>query len=260
LTDDVFRKSASILERELGRSGFLSRERIAASLRARGIPAEGMRLALLLMKAELDGLICSGPREEKRFTYSLLEERAAPAPELSRDEALAELAARYFSTRGPATLKDFSWWSGLGMADAERGVELAGAGLVREMAGDLVYRRGPRARPRRSAEPLVLLLPNFDEYLVAYADRGALEEKAKTGGAAARSGVSLENSIVVDGKVRGSWKLRRKASSSVLECGIRSRFTEAEESGLRAAARRLASFLETGAIAIEIKINRDGKR
>jgi len=253
LSDAVFRKSASILERELGRARFLSRERIAAMLRAGGILAEGMRLALLLMKAELDGLICSGPREGKRFTYALLEERAGPGPGLSREEALAELATRYFSTRGPATLKDFSWWSGLGMADAGRAVELAGGRLAREKPGDLIYRDGPRARPRRSAEPLVLLLPNYDEYLVAYADRGALAEGAEDGGSAARPGASLGSAIIVDGKIRGAWKLRQTASTSMLECDIRSRFSEGEEGGLRVAARRLARFLEADEIGIDAR-------
>jgi hypothetical protein len=172
LTDEVFRKSASILERELGRARFPSRERIAASLRSGGIQAEGMRLALLLMKADLDGLICSGPREGKRLTYALLNGRAGPCSAPSGDEALAELATRYFSTGRPATLKDFSWWSGLGMADARRGVELAGGGLVPEKGGDLIRRDAPRARPPRRAANRELLLPNYDEYLVSYADRG----------------------------------------------------------------------------------------
>jgi hypothetical protein len=257
LSDEVFRKSASILERELGKARFLSRERIAASLRTRGIQAEGMRLALLLMKAELDGLICSGPREGLRFTYALLDDRVGVSPKLPREEALAELAMRYFSTRGPATLKDFSWWSGLSLADARRGVDLSGGGLVRENDGDLVIRDGSHARSRRRAESRVLLLPNYDEYLVAYTDRGALVEKAKGRSSPASSGASLGNAIVIDGKIRGAWKLRRSASPPILECEIRSRLSAAEEIGLRAAGRRLAWFLETDAIEIDVhKVSR----
>lgn len=252
LTDEVFRKSASILERELGRARFLTRERIAASLRSEGIQAEGMRLALILMKAELDGLICSGPREGKRFTYALLGERAAPGPEPSREEALAELANRFFSTRGPATLKDFSWWSGLGMADARRGVELAGDGLVPEKGGDLIRRDAPRARPPRRAASRVLLIPNFDEYLVSYADRGAQEGGESRNLASARSDAALSNAIIVEGRIRGSWKLVGKASSAVLECSILSRFSKAEESGLHAAAGSLARFLGAGELEVEV--------
>jgi hypothetical protein len=39
---------------------------------------------------------------------------------LAREEALAELSERYFTSHGPASLQDFTWWSGLTVADAWR--------------------------------------------------------------------------------------------------------------------------------------------
>ena len=75
------------------------------------------------MRAELDGVICSGARRGKQFTYALLDERVPPR-ELTRDEALAELTRRYFTSRGPAQVQDFAWWSGLTMADARAGLAL----------------------------------------------------------------------------------------------------------------------------------------
>jgi hypothetical protein len=209
-----------------------------------------MRLGLLLMKAELDGLICSGPREGKRFTYALLEERAGDAPDRPKDEALAELAKRYFSTRGPATPADFSWWSGLSAADARLGLELSGSALVREKAGDLVYWNRPLGHPRRRAKPCVLLLPNYDEFIVAYADRRAISGGAIGTARSARENVLFRNTIIVDGIVRGTWKLRKKGTSAVLECEIRSSLSEGEERGLRDACLSLARFLEMDEIAI----------
>ena len=85
------------------------------------------------MRAELDGLICSGPRAGKAFTYALLEERVPRSQALTRDEALTELARRYFTSRGPATLQDFVWWSGLTTADARTGIEMAGSDLSRHV-------------------------------------------------------------------------------------------------------------------------------
>ena len=93
----------------------------------------GIRSVLLLMRAELDGLICSGPRAGKAFTYALLDDRVPGSPALTRDQALAELARRYFTSRGPATLQDFVWWSGLTTADARTGIEMAGSDLSRDV-------------------------------------------------------------------------------------------------------------------------------
>ena len=73
----------------------------------------GMRLAHLAMYAELEGVICSGPTRGSQFTYALLAERAPDARRLTRDEALGELSRRFFRSHGPATIRDFVWWSGL---------------------------------------------------------------------------------------------------------------------------------------------------
>ncbi len=172
-----------------GRAGFLSRERIGATLREKGIPAEGMRLALLLMKAELDGLICSGPREGKSFTYALLQERAGSAPEMAKDEALVE--------------------------------------------------------------PAVLLLPNYDEFVLAYKDRLAIRGEGTGTGDPVPGNILFRNTVLVNGKVRGTWKLRKKATSAVLECEIRSSLSDREERALRETVRSLALFLGMDQIAME---------
>ncbi len=70
-----------------------------------------------MMHAELDQVICSGPKKGKQFTYALLDERVPQTKSLKHDEALCELAKRFFTSHGPATIKDFSWWSGLTIAD-----------------------------------------------------------------------------------------------------------------------------------------------
>ena len=75
-------------------------------------------------------MICSGPRRGKQFTYALVEERAPRARVLPRDEALAELARRYFQSHGPATVHDFAWWSGLTVKDARAGAATVDGGLV----------------------------------------------------------------------------------------------------------------------------------
>src|SRR5439155_214444 len=110
---------------------------------------------------------------------ALREERVPPAPAHSpdRDEALLELTRRYFVTRGPATLKDFAWWSGLTVADASRGVQIAGQSLEREVIGDETYWSDARARSQRKSSVMAHLLPNYDEYFIGFKNRSAIEQR-----------------------------------------------------------------------------------
>ena len=125
-----------IVESALEGGRFLTRDALAEALRARGrITAAGQRLAHLVMYLEADAVICSGPRQGKQFTYALVAERTPGGATLSRDDALSELARRYFQSHGPATVHDFSWWSGLTMRDART--------AVATVPGELVLRTPP---------------------------------------------------------------------------------------------------------------------
>src|SRR5687768_6475670 len=134
LDDAVFARSAAVITRELAGGRHRTRAQLGEALNREKIDSGvGQRMAHLMMRAELDGLVCSGVRDGMQSTYALLEERVPPVPPMHRDEAMHELAMRYFRTRGPATVHDFSWWSGLKMGDARRAIELAGASLAHEL-------------------------------------------------------------------------------------------------------------------------------
>ena len=126
------------------------------------------------MRAELDGLIVSGPRRGKQFTYALLTERARKSRTLDRTEALAELTRRYFRGHGPAQVQDFAWWSGLTMSDTRHGIALAGTAVTLEVIEGKEYWFRSDAGPAGDAAGVAHLLPNFDEYTVAYRDRAAV--------------------------------------------------------------------------------------
>src|SRR5262249_53053376 len=117
-------RAAAIFERALGGRAHLTRNELGAHLAREGVIAKGVRLALLTIYAELEGLICNGAYRDKQWTYALLADRAPRAKRLSRDEALATLTRRFFTSHGPATVRDFIWWSGLTTADARRGLEM----------------------------------------------------------------------------------------------------------------------------------------
>ncbi len=138
----------------------LTRDELRAALQTAGIAADnGQRLAYIVMSAELDALICSGPRRGKQFTYALLDERVPPGKTLKREEALAKLAQRYFASHGPATVQDFAKWSGLRSVDAKHGLEAVKDQLQHETLNDEDYwfAASGRARPADIAYRLLVV-------------------------------------------------------------------------------------------------------
>ena len=190
----VYVKARALIERALEGGHCLTREELSAALRRGRIVATGQRLAHLVMHAELEGAICSGPRRGKQFTYGLLAERAAKARILTRDESLAELARRYFASHGPATLRDFVWWSGLKVKEATAAVA---------MAGVEVLPTPPRASVAAGAH---YLLPNYDEYLIAYRDRDPVVDPDRARNLGVSNGREYPHQLVLDGRVGGSWQ------------------------------------------------------
>src|SRR5467141_167303 len=185
----------------------LTRTELGRVLTAAGISPEGQRLPHLLMGAELDKVIVSGPRRGRQFTYGLFEERAPKSRELERNQSLGELTSRYFRSHGPAQIQDFTWWSGLTAAEARMGIELAGAALGHRVIEGKDYWYEAAAAAFRGTAPVAHLLPNFDEYTVGYRDRSAL---LPTGGRFDPSlfsfGSMLSNVVTIDGIVRGAWR------------------------------------------------------
>jgi hypothetical protein len=135
-----------------------------------GIVLDSMPLAFTMTDAELKAVVCRGPRRDRQFTYALIADRAPDARTLSRDQALATLVRRYFGSHGPATVRDFVWWSGLTTADAKRGLEIVRARQA-AIDGLTYWTAGPDARAALPRRGVAHLLPIYDEYLVAYRDR-----------------------------------------------------------------------------------------
>ena len=136
LDGDTLARAADTLGRTLADGEPRTRDELAAVLAATGIHATGPRLAHAVMHAELEGVLCSGARRGRQHTYLALDGRAPAAPGRSREDDVAELVLRYFTSHGPATFRDFAWWSGLTIADARTGVAAAGDRLAAEEAQD----------------------------------------------------------------------------------------------------------------------------
>ncbi len=169
LDAEQFSLSNKIIERSLDGGQNLTRAELAQVLKDAGIRASGLRLVYLIMRAELDGVICSGPRREKNFTYALLDERAPHHRNLSKKEALGELVKRYFMGHGPATIRDLSWWSGLTMNESKEELDQIRSAISREEIDGETYWFSPtNDHEIEASEQQVLLLPTYDEFLVGY--------------------------------------------------------------------------------------------
>ena len=242
LVPAIMRKAHRAIARALEGGIALTRDELRGVLaRARIDTGFDQRMAYILMAAELDGLICSGPRRGRQFTYALLEERMPPEPMLTRDEALVELAGRFFHTRGPATPHDFAKWSGLTLADARMALDVVGATLEHESIGGRTL-WFPAIRPPRHTGHEAHLLSIYDEFVSGYRDRRDIGDPAHatllTG-----MGNALQFLIVLDGRVRGTWK--RSITSRSVEIALAPfvRLRTGEGRAVRQAAERYGAFL-----------------
>ncbi|HEY3331820.1 MAG TPA: winged helix DNA-binding domain-containing protein [Capsulimonadaceae bacterium] len=184
----------------------LTREELLGAIAGVGVTVDGPRSYHIPWILAYRGVICFGARRGKQQAFTLLSEWVADAKPRDREEALAELAKRYFVSHGPATLKDFAWWSSLPMADARAALEYASGGLVKETVDGKTYWLSANTPSAAKEAPLVHLLPGFDEYMLGYQDRSPAlpaEHAAKIvpGG----NGIFLPT-IVSAGRVVGTWK------------------------------------------------------
>ncbi len=236
----VFSCTHSVLTKALEGGKFLTRAEIAAALKKAGITASGLRLGLILMRAELDKLICSGPRKGNQFTYALLDERVPPTKSLAREEALAELVKRFFTSHGPALIKDFVWWSGLTVADTKLGLELSRPHLESEEIEGQTYWHGTTPPKAKKPDACYLLQP-YDEYTVAYKDRASILPAAFV---APDEKDLFFSMIIMEGSIVGSWRRTFDKGRVVIEHKPFAPFSKAQHKAFAEAANRFGEFLE----------------
>jgi hypothetical protein len=245
LDQTVFRRSHRALAAALRGGRQLTRDALRQAVERTGIAAEGLRFLFILARAELDGVICSGARSGKQFTYALLEERVPPARPLTHDEALAALTARYFASHGPATVQDFVWWSGLTGKDAKAGLDMVGRSLVCESIGGRTYWRPASVPAVTRASRAAHLLPPYDEYLIAYRDRSAALAPAHSRRLAASA--IFGPTLVLDGQVVGTWKRTLGKRDVTVTLSPLVNLRKAAKHAVNEAARAYGAFLGVNA-------------
>jgi len=242
ITPAVIRRSHAAITKALEGGRHLTRAEVAAVLsRAKVGALTGHRFGRLVVQAELDAIICSGARRGKQSTYALLDERVTAARGFVRDTALAELARRYFPTRGPASAHDFAWWSGLTVADARRAVAILGRELEPIDVGGRPFwmSAGAKAPPRK---PCAHLLPNYDEYFIGFVDRSAIGRRLGSVERVTGGNALLNHIATVNGQIVGGWKRTAAGPRVTLRFDLPSRLSRAERALLDREIGRYRAF------------------
>ena len=216
LTESDFQKSKEVFIKSLEGNRSLTREELSDQLNLAGINTYEQRLPHILMEAEIDGIICSGGIRAKKQTYALLSERVPVKKTLSKDEALALLAKKYFTSHGPATLPDFVWWSGLPVTEARKALEMNKSTLISETINNETHWLVESAAQATSLSDSVYLLPAFDEYLISYKDRSSAITLKNHSKAISNNGI-FRPVIVVNGQISGLWKRTIKKDTVLIE-------------------------------------------
>lgn len=244
ITEEVVERAEETMVTLLSDGEARTRPELTAALGDAGIEAGGTKLGYLVMTAELDGLICSGPLRGKQHTYALVADRAPDAPGYSREEAQVELARRYFGGHGPASRRDFCMWASLPRAEADPAIEALGDELVITVDPDLGELIEPAGRiPRRTREPgEAFLIPMYDEMGMGYRDvRPTISDPDSAIG-------HFERPVVIDGVTVGSWRRKQTTKRLTVEVTpVGGRLDAARTRAIEATAERLGRHLDLAA-------------
>jgi hypothetical protein len=256
IDDGVKRASMRLIEQALTTRADLTRDELYAHLRDANLVGETPKLrgVYILMHAELEGLICSGPMRGKQQTYALLEDRAPEATRRTREESVIELARRYFISHGPATRKDFARWSGLTLADTDSALDALATELESEQSDDetLFFSPVQATVPVFSNHPVqAFLVSGYDEYLNGYASWSHATERATLNRTNPDSYLLRNQMAIVDGQIVGVWG--REVHSKVVTVEINPFFplADLEADALERSAQAFGDYSQR---TIDLKI------
>ena len=246
LGSKIFNRCNDVIVKSLEGGKQLTRDELNELFRKHKIIASGHRLSYIMMNAELEGIICSGARRGNQFTYALLDERVKPKKGLEKDYALAELTQRYFTSRGPATVNDFSTWSGLTVTDCKKGIQMLSHSMTKEIIDKKVYFLSKDFKTQESPAHKIHLLSTYDEFIMGYKDRSAIMPLKN------RKTVRFDSVIVLDGIVIGSWKRAISKNEIDLEYAFFAPMTKPQRKLFDEGLDRFAEFMD-------LKVNRYDK-
>lgn len=248
LSDEVFQAARTILEREL-LTGLKERAELYAALEKGGISTgEGKGLHIVKYWAQ-EGLICIGPRKGKQQTFAHFETWTDDHNTVSDEDGVVILLRRYLQSHAPATLKDFMWWSSLTKAEALKAYEAIKSDFIEQEVNGVAYICLPGQAFDTAKSDEALLLPAFDEYTVAYADRSVVMGRSDI----REVGYGINPNIIINGVAVGMWRRVLRGKKAVIQLDLFRRLTGAEMASIETAAKEYGRF--TG-VEVEIEITK----
>jgi hypothetical protein len=249
LDDVVVERSADVIADVLAGGVHLTRDALGERLRDAGLPAEGQRLGVMMFNAELSGLVCSGAMQGSRHTYALLDERAPRTRRRDPDEALAEIALRYFTGHGPATERDLAYWATMTVTDVRAGLADVADQLDHFEHDGRTYWFAHPPPDDEPPSPRAHLLQILDEYYRGYQDsRYVLDvDGLVPRGRGASVGMAL-----VDGQMVGDMRRTIRPGEATFEIGLFRNLDDDEVDALHAAADRYGKFLDLDATLVTV--------
>ena len=240
---ELFAATNAVIVKALERGHHLTRKELASALEAAGFAASALRLAYIIIRAELDGIICSGTMRGKQQTYALLDERAPEARTMDTDEALAELTRRYFTARGPATLKDYLRWSSLTAAEGKRGLNAIDSELEREVIDGRTYWFAMPSSDARKVTNVVDLVQGYDECIMSYSESRDVLLAGVADPANTPDAPPFFHTILLEGRMIGHWRHVLKKASVAIETSFYRSLGRGEMSAFDAAAEDYGRFV-----------------
>jgi hypothetical protein len=239
-------RAREALERVLSDRRVLSRAATLAAIEAAGVSTAGQRGYHLLWYLAQTGSIVLGPTEGREQTYALLDDWVPKRRRLDRDEALGELALRFFRSHGPATAPDLARWAGLTLRDVRTGIASCEKRLATLELDGVTYHLDPETEAETATVPRarVHLLPGFDEYVLGYKDRSAVLAPEHSAAIVPGGNGVFRPTIVADGEVVGTWRRLTRGGQLVVEPALFSAQPRWFATALAAAVEGYGSFLE----------------
>jgi hypothetical protein len=249
----LFSRTNSLIGKALEGGKQLTRDELKTILEKKGISRVNERFGFMIIAAELEAVVCSGGRRGKQITYALLDERVPKTKPLSPEDAKAKLTWRYFNSHGPATARDFAWWAGMNLTQANSCIELIKSKLVKQKIDGQIYWRSIQQSEQsdtRDPKGRLHLLPNYDEYTVGYTERSLFFDEEHTPKLDVRGQAIFQHAIIYDGRIVGTWRRTIGKNSVTVARNEFVRFNKSQDREFTKSVKSYAKFLDLTPVII----------
>lgn len=247
ISEELYLTCNRLIEQLILEKGHLTKQEIGIALAEKGISFTPAHLYCFLFRAETDAIVCSGIDKNSKATYALWNERIPSTPHLTKEEALTRLASRYFQSHSPASLQDFTWWSGLSMTEARKAIGCIEDELSCEAFGAAsfyIHRSCSFSASDALHEPDAVFhfLPSYDEYLISYKDRSRVIDPVHYPKAFNRYGVFYPV-ILYKGEIVGNWNKSVKKGKATIQMSFFREKVSIPDALMESAERRYRTFI-----------------